>query len=353
VLLGIIPEQAGAQATYRLGLDFIETPVEAPYVFWWPPSNPEPGFFEPYPITDPSTYFITEGGLAGWTEEQVRRGIALRTEDAFRAIDTGDPDTTVRVAIHLGRVPQSLQGHRFNVAMCESSSPSLTYWGLQAAAPQDGYTAAVYLDEIDDEPSLIYDTAERALNVIVGTTAHEIGHVFVGPAHIPAGDSEPYALMAIESTGLPTWARLTVRRLCQQRAVKILAKAGTVNRADFDISGAVDTLDITTLVAGFGRTDALFQEGDATGDHRVDVMDITALVSGFGIAADPGPPEGGAGTGQYEPRTGEPALDYLDGFGKDALAGEATVIPEPGSVAMLAGGLLGLLLLLWRRRRRS
>ncbi len=322
---------SGAVVGFHFGLDFIETPIEAPRSFWppdWPPgTNPGPFDFEPYPITNGSspTHFVADGGLAGWIERQVRREIAVRVDDAYRAIDTGDPDTTVGVAIYVGRVPQDVRGTRANVALGQISDPFWSFYGqghsLYAIA-NDDYAAAIYLDEIDngvylesdnrntvylDEMGnpvrvLTYDTADVALNAIVGTVAHEIGHT-LGVGHVAAGNAEPYPLMAIEFTGLPTEARTTVRRFSAANAARILREAGTFNRADFNGDHFVDGADISTLVDNFGQGKALFQEADSNGDHYVDVADLSALVAGW--TGDPGPARQGTAAAEYDPATGE------------------------------------------------
>ncbi|HUT11406.1 MAG TPA: PEP-CTERM sorting domain-containing protein, partial [Thermoguttaceae bacterium] len=45
-------------------------------------------------------------------------------------------------------------------------------------------------------------------------------------------------------------------------------------------------------------------------------------------------------------------FEYMTGFGGDRIQGTIKVVPEPGTIALLASGLLGLALLVWRRRRR-
>ena len=314
---------------FRLGLDFIETSTVAPPGYWsplWPPDIDPDEFtysFEPYPLTDPSTRFVTNGALAGWTEEAARREIALRTEDAFRAIDTGDPSTTVRVAVYPTMVPTSLPGRRLNVAMAEASNPVWSPWGQQVNAPQDGYTAAVYLDEIDTEPLLTYHTADDVFNAVAGTTAHELGHFF-GAAHVPPGDTEPFPLMAVELVE----ERLTVRQFGSQAAALILSGAGTANRADFDFSDFIDGQDITTLIINFNRRDALFHEADSNGDHIVDGQDITALITNFSGNAKVS--NVASASAEYNPTTGEFAVS-VDSVMSWTIRSEAQFIhADPG-----------------------
>jgi len=414
LVVACAPVDVGAE-NYHFGLDFIEATTSADPRFVIFPSE-----FHPFPITDPSTNFVGDGGLAGWTEEEVRREILLRVEDAYRAIDTGDPNTTVRLAIHLGPVPQGISGARYNVALAKASTVN---WGEQVPGVSvDEYTAAVYLNKIDEVstiyPDVSFDTPDAVLNAISGTAAHEIGHFF-GAYHVGAGTEEPYPLMAI---GLTPEARFTVRRFSEETVGVILPVIGTVNRADFNMDDQVDGQDINVMLANFGRTDALFQQADTNGDHTVDGRAINTLISNFTLID---PPAEGSVVARYNPATGEfgvtadgvkswtllangqftgPAvagladvlggvsgtrlisanvdtvgegdffgtisrtdvrlgqltepgtppdaftLQYSTRFGGEPLQGAILVVPEPGTLAMLLGGLAGVLLWRWRRR---
>lgn len=418
-LLVAVWARVGFGANYRFGLDFIETATPAPAGAGFLAAE-----FQPFPITNLSTNFVVDGGLAGWTEEEVRQQILLRVEDVYRAIDTGDPDTTVRFALYLGTVPQSISGSRYNVAL---GAGPFSIWGEQHNVSIDNYTAAVYLNKIDEafvaNPNISWDTPEKVLNAISGTTAHEIGHRFLGDYHAPAGPEEPYDIMAIPATGLTTEARFTVRRFSDQTTALLLPEIGTVNRADFDMNDWVDGQDIDTLLANFGRTDALFQDADTNGDHTVDGRDINTLISNFSGVIDP--PSEGMAVAQYNPATGEFAvsadgvmswtllsegqftgtglgglseilaregesnlvsanantigdgnfdgpvsysgvslgrltdpgcdpgvftLEYVTGRGGQRLQGTISVVPEPSTVVMLLGAVVGLYL--WQRRLR-
>jgi len=406
--------QVAFGANYHFGLDFIETTTPAPAGAGFATAQ-----FQPFPLTAASTNFLLDGGLAGWTEEDARREILLRVEDAYRAIDTGDPETTVRFALYPGTVPQSIPGLRYNVAL---GGGFIYLWGEQRDVPIDQYTAAVYLNHIDGTPGISWDTPEKILNAISGTTAHEIGHRFLWDYHAPAGDEEPYDIMAVAETGLTTEGRFTVRRFSDQTTALLLPVIGTVNRADFDMSDWVDGQDIDTLLANFGRTDALFQDADTDGDHVVDGRDINTLISNYSGVIDP--PSEGMAVARYNPATGEFAvsadgvmswtllsegqftgaglgglvdllerdgeenlvsasantigdgnfvapvsysvslgpltepgfdpgvftLEYVSGLGGPRLQGTISVVPEPGTLVMLLGALLGLCL--WARRSR-
>ena len=44
-----------------------------------------------------SNFFVTQGGIAGFSEAEARRAVALAVEDVFRAIDVGIPTVTGQV----------------------------------------------------------------------------------------------------------------------------------------------------------------------------------------------------------------------------------------------------------------
>lgn len=56
---------------------------------------------------------------------------------------------------------------------------------------------------------------------------------------------------------------------------------GTI-RADFNIDYQVDVSDLSIWASGFGKTSALFSQGDANFDGQVDVSDLSEWATGFG-----------------------------------------------------------------------
>ncbi len=152
--------------------------------------------------------------------------------------------------------------------------------------------------------------------------------------------------------------------------------------------GYVDGADLSITIANWTGDPGPATEGTAvaeynpaTGEFTVsveDVMSWTLRSDGkFTAAADALPSgdaanlvsgnlntvgEGGFGeTMSYsnvllgaltEPGTdaSEFSIEYVTGYGQPIQRGSVTVIPEPGTVVMLISGLLGLLLLAWRRR---
>jgi hypothetical protein len=93
---------------------------------------------------------------------------------------------------------------------------------------------------------------------------------------------------------------------------------------DANRDGKVDIEDLTILLAHYGLSgsprDVTYSEGDFNGDGKVDIGDLTILLAHYG-----------------------------DSIGSSA-AGMAAV-PEPGSLALVAAGLGGLLACAWRKRR--
>ncbi|NQU23173.1 MAG: PEP-CTERM sorting domain-containing protein [Candidatus Nealsonbacteria bacterium] len=257
--------------------------------------------FEPFTITQPANGFVADGGLTGFAEADVHRAVALRVDDAFRAIDTGDSATTVPIAIHLGPASPGLSGNRYNVALGRSASPTWALLGMATTGANDRYGAAVFLDNIDTLP-LVYDTADGSLNSIAGVASHEIGHLLGIAGHAAAGNAEPYPLMAIETTGLPTAARLTPREFSPDSQQVLRNLSGAVSRADFNLDGQVDDADVAVLTDNFGRSDALWQESDSSGDHVVDGLDLLDLTGAW--TGVPGPSVAGSATARYDPATG-------------------------------------------------
>lgn len=275
---------------FHIGLDFITTSVATNGTFL--------AGFEPFSLTDPSNNFVSQGAFSGFNKVQIERSIVLAVETAFREITSTSSAETAAIVIHHGRVPQSLHGRRLNVIMGQSANPNFSFLG---ESQPDSYNntevflddedvAAIYMDEIDrlGRELVRYDAFDKAINAIAGTTAHEIGHIFGAPhVPVPPNASEPYPLMAIESTGLPTTARTTKRTFGHDwpaeapMAQFLLNNAATTPKGDFNMDGAVNGIDIGTLITQFGRADALLQEGDANGDHRVNGLDVGWLISNW------------------------------------------------------------------------
>jgi hypothetical protein len=288
--LGVVPLWALPDA-YWVGLDFIDTPTSSPPSFFYD--------FEPFPITAADNYFVTQGGLASWTENQARRAVALAVEDAFHALEVGDPNRTIGLATYLGSVPESLGGQHLNLMMGRpvgsltalGETPQLGFYNDPLA--NDTVVAATYLNNIDGLGAtyVTYDTAQAAINAIAGTTAHEIGHVFAlehfAPGTFQGDPPDPWPIMAIEADLMPTEARLTERRFSLDQPVEmpnselLIENIGTVLRGDFNLDGYVNGSDAGQLISNWGQADRLFWEGDANGDHLIDNSDAGLLIANW------------------------------------------------------------------------
>jgi autotransporter-associated beta strand protein len=92
---------------------------------------------------------------------------------------------------------------------------------------------------------------------------------------------------------------------------------------DSTVNGKVDLSDLAALGANWNATGKVWSQGDFNYDGKVDLSDLAALgahwnqsIAGFSAALD-----------------------------------SATVVPEPGTLALLAAGLMGLLAYAWRKRK--
>ena len=314
----LVQSNAATGENYHIGLQILDEIFVSIYQGGFDENNNPDGTFTPVLITDPSSNMVMDGGMVGWLEEDVRRAVVLATEDAFRAVDTGDPNTTLRLAIHEGVAPTSIEGRRLNVVFGENEHINGNFLGLTTTGaafdpvqfPNDSDPSMVLLNHIDTMSAVTYDTAESFVNSVSGTAAHEIGHLF-DLAHVPIGTVQPLELMASGPTGLDNPDRLLVRRFTdtpdsqgtgETSVSKLVDGIGTVHRADFNMDGTVNVYgDAVILVANFLRSDALFQEGDTNGDHLVDILGDGALLVANLPAADS---VAWAGA-RYNPATGE------------------------------------------------
>jgi hypothetical protein len=322
VFVGFVAEGYAAPTAaggYHVGLDFITSSRSVAGFGGLDGNNQVDDVFHPLQITDPASNAVVQGGLIGWTEVAAQRAVVLTIEDAYRAVETGDPTTTLAVQIHEGALAGGIPGRRLNVVFGSNASVSSSDVGFASfgaafslGSPPNGESAAVILlDHLDQLPGLQFTTADQVINNVAGTAAHEIGHLF-GLAHVPAGAHQPYEIMATGSTGLSLPGRLTVRRFGTTPVTQagghsstslLLSGMGTVAKTDFNMDGGTTVSgDGSLLLGNLGRTDALFQEGDTNGDHRVDVS-----LDGFMLLRSLADDSVGSGVAEakYDPMSGQ------------------------------------------------
>ena len=99
----------------------------------------------------------------------------------------------------------------------------------------------------------------------------------------------------------------------------VVLKHSLPGDANFD--GKVDINDLTIVLAHYDQTGATWAQGEFTGDGTVDINDLTIVLAHYGQTA--------AASG----------------------LGSASAVPEPGTLAVLGLGLVGLLAYAWRKRR--
>ena len=342
VCLTLAAAPAGATPV-QIGLDFITADMESTYFGFCclPGEEPWDYTFEPFDITDPSTQAYQDGGLVGYTKAQAERAVTSLVDRLFRTIDTGDPATTLALAIQLGPVDSLLTGRLLNVIM--GNHPLLPGLGESVigagynvgGTPDEEYPVYANLRTLDSLPGVSFTTPESVFNNIAGTTAHEIAHLF-NLDHVGASISDPKPIMAT-GTGadpLSVGDRLIARAFSNVVGTQgpadsstslLLNTIGTIDRADFNMDGIVSaSTDGAVFLANLGLVDRLFAEGDANGDGLV-----TASADGALLLASLNPP---------------PLLASATG------SFQSLSIPEPTSVVLTATGLLGCLACHRRRR---
>jgi hypothetical protein len=105
---------------------------------------------------------------------------------------------------------------------------------------------------------------------------------------------------------------------------------------DVDLNGTIDFSDLNYILGDYGMTGATWADGDVNYDGVVDFSDLNYVLGNYGSTL---------------PAAVDVAGSHIDAAGLAVLhAHGLTVVPEPGTIALLAAGLLGLLAYAWRKR---
>ena len=99
----------------------------------------------------------------------------------------------------------------------------------------------------------------------------------------------------------------------------LLTPTPWLHPGDANGDGRVDINDLTIVLAHYGQTGESWSTGEFTGSGTVDINDLTIVLANYGYSTS--------------------------GSGASLAA-----VPEPGALAMLGAGLVGLLVWAWRKR---
>jgi hypothetical protein len=104
---------------------------------------------------------------------------------------------------------------------------------------------------------------------------------------------------------------------------------------DSNLDGATNLLDLSIVLAHYNTTGDTWNTGDVNYDGKTNLLDLSIVLAHYNQTL-PAQVSGGAN---------------LDAAAIQALNADGiTVVPEPGTIALLAAGLLGLLAYAWKKR---
>jgi autotransporter-associated beta strand protein len=109
---------------------------------------------------------------------------------------------------------------------------------------------------------------------------------------------------------------------------------------DADGNGTINAADLNKVLTNYGKTGQFWTTGDFNYDGVVNAADLNKVLTGYGHTM-----AGGFDINVSGDNLDSQALSMLAG------AGFHVVVPEPGTLALLAAGLFGLLAYAWRKRK--
>ncbi len=178
--------------------------------------------------------------------------------------------------------------------------------------------------------SFDFTTTPEFFELPTGTTIQVMMTQTVDPEKYNVSLSIPINVQVNDLISAPIEVDATISGLIAATGIKMITIAPSCIAGDVDCDGDVDFQDFLLLQVGYGITSGADRsDGDIEpdgGDGDVDFQDFLVLQANYGNTSD--------------------ALAGGDGLGSAA-------VPEPGTLILLAAGLLGLVPIVRRRFRKS
>jgi hypothetical protein len=274
---------------------------------------------------------ISAGTWSGSGKYQALGGVWDKTSHTFTASSVTAGASGSAVALDLKSVQRTL---------IDGNGSSGTGWQVGASLPAAATTTNMTFTATATTGTPV-DTLKRLLPmngaVMSGSTFATTGYTVnstnpvylsfnVGPAQLCddlkvwqySGSSwTPYA--ASDLTYDRKYASLTVSALGTYAVSGDFVLTGDANR-----DGSVTFEDLGALLSNLGSTSATWNQGDFSGDSSVTLEDLGSLLSHLGQTAP-----------------------WLDG----PASGNMSAVPEPGTLALLAAGVLGVRACMRRKRK--